>query len=89
MDIIKIDCEKIENKENFHKIMKKELKFSDYYGGNLDALWDELTMIAEPTKIVLENHRALKANLGASGKLILKTLEEAEKENKELKIRLR
>ncbi len=31
------------SKEDFHKIIKEELKLPDYYGNNLDALWDSLT----------------------------------------------
>ena len=35
--------------ERIHEYLKFELEFSDYYGGNLDALYDELTSVTEDT----------------------------------------
>ncbi len=43
MDKYFIDLSDAENYFDVHKIIKKELKFPDYYGENLDALYDCLT----------------------------------------------
>lgn len=39
----KVDFEKIKSYFEIHEILKRDLDFPDYYGGNLDALWDCLT----------------------------------------------
>lgn len=43
MKEIIIDGRKIQNKEVLHDVLKDKLDFPDYYGRNLDALWDCLT----------------------------------------------
>lgn len=35
--------------EQIHEYLKFELEFDDYYGKNLDALYDQLTCMAEDT----------------------------------------
>ena len=47
----KIDLTNIKTKEEFHKLIKEELDFPEYYGNNLDAFYDLLTEIAEPLEI--------------------------------------
>ena len=42
-------------KKDGHKYLKKALDFPDYYGNNLDALYDCLTDICVPTVIKLTN----------------------------------
>ncbi len=42
-----IDGTKISNIEELHDFLSKTLKFPDYYGNNLDALWDMLTEMDE------------------------------------------
>ena len=39
----RIDFSEAENHRDIHEILKKSLDFPDYYGANLDALWDCLT----------------------------------------------
>ncbi|MBQ7356351.1 MAG: barstar family protein [Clostridia bacterium] len=39
----KIDFSNVENYRDIHKTIKEALDFPDYYGENLDALWDCLT----------------------------------------------
>lgn len=42
-------------KKDGHDYLKKALNFPDYYGKNLDALYDCLTDIGVDTEIVLKN----------------------------------
>ena len=51
--MITIDCSGIQNKDQFHDLLAKELDFPEYYGHNLDALFDCLTDICVPTNIRL------------------------------------
>lgn len=52
--MITIDCTGLEDARQLHELLKKELDFPDYYGYNLDALFDCLTDIARDTTIRLE-----------------------------------
>lgn len=48
--------EKIETMDDFYQTAVKELSLPDYFGNNLDALWDVLTAeIKLPIKIEFEN----------------------------------
>ena len=38
-----LDGSTFTDKEKLHSILKSEFNFPDYYGNNLDALWDCLT----------------------------------------------
>lgn len=40
-------------REEIQKYLKESFCFPDYYGNNLDALFDCLTNVAEDTKIVI------------------------------------
>ena len=39
----KIDFRDVEYYFEIHEVLKRDLEFPDYYGGDLDALWDCLT----------------------------------------------
>ena len=43
MKYVILDCKEFSNESEFHNIIKEKLEFPDYYGCNLDALWDCLT----------------------------------------------
>lgn len=53
MRTVYIDTIRLNTLDKIHEYLKSILDFSDYYGGNLDALFDELTMAAEDTAINL------------------------------------
>ncbi len=55
MKKITLDFENISNKEEIHKYLAEKFEFPDYYGGNLDALFECLTDIAEPTAVNIIN----------------------------------
>ena len=46
MEIV-IEGSEIESREQFHELLKERLDFPEYYGKNLDALWDVLTGYVE------------------------------------------
>ena len=39
----KVDFSEVKYYMEIHEVLKRDLEFPDYYGGNLDALWDCLT----------------------------------------------
>lgn len=49
-----------------HNIFSEELNFPDYYGRNLDALYDCLCDVAEEVEIIIEEREELSENLGIS-----------------------
>ena len=52
MDKYIVDFSKVKYYIEIHEVLKRELDFPDYYGGNTDALWDCLTdMLGESSHI--------------------------------------
>lgn len=49
-----------------HNIFSEELDFPEYYGRNLDALYDCLSDVTEEVEIVIEEREELSENLGIS-----------------------
>lgn len=70
------------SKEKAHAYLKRKLDFPDYYGKNLDALWDLLTTIHEPLEIHVIHGDRMLLKMGDYGRRLLETLEEAAKESR-------
>ena len=56
MKEIIIDCAGITEKEALIELFAKQLHFVDWFGGNLDALYDCLTDLPEPTHVIVRNY---------------------------------
>lgn len=54
----------IQDRDMLHRTLKEQLGFPDWYGSNLDALYDMLTESAEPIRVVVADPEALSENLG-------------------------
>ena len=83
---INIDFSAIENNQDFYNALKKQLQLPEYFGDNLDALYDTLTGFIElPLEIGISNlDEAKKASFAD----LLATLEDAaENTNNDLKIK--
>ena len=52
MEEIIIDCSPIRTKEDLHSIFREALSFPDWYGNNLDALYDCLTDFTGKVRIL-------------------------------------
>lgn len=50
-----IDCTGIGSAKELHQLLAQALPFPDWYGSNLDALYDCLTELEEPTHVILRN----------------------------------
>ena len=59
MKSVILDAKKIVEKEKMHEYFAKKFDLPEYYGKNLDALFDCLCEINEPTLIKLKNESAL------------------------------
>ena len=76
-----LDGEKISSKDELHKLMESVLDFPEWYGGNLDALYDCLTDLMEEVDIHLQNIEAFHQNLGEYADKLLRVLHDAEQAN--------
>ena len=86
--VIELDCRKMTDKQATHAYLKRMLRLPEYYGSNLDALYDVLTERGEQTELVLIHWRELGAQLGGYGASLLETLREASEENPALEVTL-
>ena len=83
MEVI-LDCTRFTNKASAHTYLKEEFSFPDYYGNNLDALYDCLMEVSD-CRILLQNPTALSA-MGEYGTALLETLRDAARDNPTLEL---
>ena len=57
-----LDFKNILDKIMMHQYLKEKLEFPDYYGNNLDALYDMLTSLEEGTFIEIINYQNFEKN---------------------------
>ena len=57
-----LDFKNIIEKAMMHQYLKEKLEFPDYYGNNLDALYDMLTSLEEGTFIEIINYQNFEKN---------------------------
>ena len=72
------------NKSAAHKYISKKMRFPDYYGENLDALYDMLTDMDIPTRIQVINTKLILKNLDNYGNSLLDVLRQGAKANRYL-----
>ena len=77
-----LDCEKLSSRRPAHKYLQENLGFPEYYGKNLDALFDCLTELSD-CAIVLRGKDEL-ARSGGYGARVLRVLEDAARANPRL-----
>ena len=78
---IQLDGTLMSSRSAVHDYLKQQLNFPDYYGRNLDALFDLLTQIGSHTVITLIHQEEMFEKLGSYGEVLLETLEQAADEN--------
>lgn len=79
MKRVVIDCEKLSERRQAHKHLAEMLNFPEYYGKNLDALFDCLTELGECT-IVLDGAEKLRES-GGYGARVIKVMDAAARSN--------
>ncbi|ETT37223.1 Barstar Ribonuclease inhibitor [Paenibacillus sp. FSL R5-192] len=65
MNTVILDGEDLASSTELHQQLKVKLKLPDFYGGNLDALWDCLTGTIElPLELKWTNYQISEERLG-------------------------
>ncbi|MDE6761160.1 MAG: barstar family protein [Lachnospiraceae bacterium] len=72
-----LDFINIKNTMQLHKYLKEKLALPDYYGNNLDALYDCLTDKKEGYTVTISHIGELKKELGEYADALLHVLEDA------------
>lgn len=81
MLICVLDGEHIMDRKMLHHILADSLRLPDWYGRNLDALYDCLTDLSEETEIQILNFDALEAHLGSYARFLAQVLNDISSEN--------
>lgn len=76
-----LDGKKMTTRAMAHDYLKCLLTLPNYYGRNLDGLWDILSTYSEPITISLINGNALIESLGDYGQAIIDVFQDADKDN--------
>ena len=73
-----IDGASIRSQDDLHDVLSEVLELPDYYGRNLDALWDCLTgWIDPPVEVVWREFALSRERLGAYADKTLEVLQRA------------
>lgn len=87
MRTIVIDGGLMPTREEAHAYLSRRLGLPDYYGNNLDALYDILSSdFAGPARLVVYRREALEQSLGAYSMALLAALLDAARENPHLQV---
>ncbi len=78
---LRLNGGQLTDRQQLHEAIAQQLRLPDYYGENLDALWDILSSWNEPLQIVVEDSGRLIGGLGSYGEAVLQLFQEAEAEN--------
>ncbi len=75
----KIDFSNCKSDDDLHELLKEKLDFADYYGKNLDALWDCITGdMYLPAYVTIGGFRHLSKDLHTSVEEIISVFKDAE-----------
>ena len=83
-----IDLKDVRTKEGFHDALERQLSLPDYYGRNLDALYDVLTESDEDRILIIYNCMSFEEANPQYVSRIKKMLTRAMEECPDLKIKL-
>lgn len=77
MRIVILDGAEMTGRDRLHDYLSHELRLPEYYGHNLDALYDCLGELGPHTHIILVNADILRSNLGEYGERLIEVFRES------------
>ena len=72
-----------------HDYIARRMRFPDYYGRNLDALYDVLSTIGQPTEVVITGREQIARRLGGYAEKLLEAFTGAAQANPNLRVEIR
>lgn len=84
MKKIMINSADLIDQETTHAILKETLQLPEYYGNNLDALWDLLSTNTSRQMIIIQNPHLMSQQLGKYGVKLLKLFIRLKRVNKNI-----
>jgi len=87
MKYVFLGKETVTNIDDVFDIFEKGFELPDYFGRNIDALYDCLSVEAEQRLIVIADKEYLTEILGRRGKALFTMIEDADKETASLVVR--
>lgn len=85
--IVVLNGENIKSREELHTFLAEAFHFPEWYGKNLDALYDCLGDLQENVELCVLEDKKLVEHLGNYGKAFFKVLRDVAKENDHLIVR--
>ncbi len=84
---IVLDLQGFTSEWDLHEYLKKRFAFPEYYGHNVDALWDCLYLwFKEPTVIEVKNLDKLPANMKTEGKILREVFQRLDEKDRFLQV---
>lgn len=80
-----LNGDKMKTKDIAHEYIKYRFKFPDYYGENLDGLWDILSTYNDEIEIELIYKDSLIKYLNQYGEELIKVFQDVESENDKIR----
>ncbi|MBQ6654013.1 MAG: barstar family protein [Erysipelotrichaceae bacterium] len=77
MNIFILDGTKMTDRETCHNYIARIMRFPDYYGNNLDALYDCLGEFTDDSTVIILNKTILLMYLDDYGEKLLETFRDA------------
>ncbi len=89
MKIVELDGSKMDSIQNTHIHLKESMMLPEYYGENLDAMYDVMSDIRENTFVFVLNSQQMRTSLGDYGARMERVWEDLEQHNKHLSFFMR
>ena len=84
---VKLAGKSIRSLEEFYGEIARKLRFPDYFGRNLDALWDVLTTdVKGPVELAWEDSEVSKKSMGKDFEKVAALLRDVGKEREDFKV---
>lgn len=89
MNYIILDFNGIKSLWTLHEYFKEVFNLPDYYGHNMDALWDCLDCSFEfPTTIVLKNIEKIPSEMNKATEIMLELFEDLQRDNEKVTVQI-
>ena len=88
--MVRLQGKAIQSLDEFYSEIARKLRLPNYFGRNLDALWDVLTTdVKGPVELVWEDTEVSKKPMGKDFEKVAGLLKDVEKERRDFKISFR